>query len=100
LGIKSWEKSKREAEMHIDSILAIAWASVGFTLVAEGVFFVSKEIKSVANVSRKDINGFIELADKIPIIPETQEFKLEEANRALLELKERKIRGAKVLVIG
>ena len=62
--------------------------------------WLEKEIKSVANVSRKDINGFIELADKIPIIPETQEFKLEEANRALLELKERKIRGAKVLVIG
>ena len=61
--------------------------------------WLEKEIKSVANVSRKDINGFIELADKIPIIPETQEFKLEEANRALLELKERKIRGAKVLVI-
>ncbi|MBW2240119.1 MAG: zinc-dependent alcohol dehydrogenase family protein [Deltaproteobacteria bacterium] len=62
--------------------------------------WLEKEIKSVANVSRKDVNGFIELAAKIPIIPETQEFKLEEANRALLELKERKIRGAKVLVIG
>ncbi len=61
--------------------------------------WLEKEIKSVANVSRKDINGFIELADKIPIIPETQEFKLEEANRALLELKEKKIRGAKVLVV-
>lgn len=61
--------------------------------------WLEKEIKSVANVSRKDINGFIELAGKIPIIPETQEFKLEEANRALLELKEKKIRGAKVLVV-
>jgi len=61
--------------------------------------WLEKEIKSVANVSRKDINGFIELADKIPIIPETQEFKLEEANKALLELKEKKIRGAKVLVV-
>ncbi|UCD31903.1 MAG: zinc-dependent alcohol dehydrogenase family protein [Desulfobacterales bacterium] len=61
--------------------------------------WLEKEIKSVANVSRKDINGFIELAAKIPIISETQEFKLEEANKALLELKQRKIRGAKVLVI-
>ncbi|HJX31879.1 MAG TPA: alcohol dehydrogenase, partial [Thermodesulfobacteriota bacterium] len=35
----------------------------------------------------------------IPIKPEIQEFRLEEANQALVELKERKIRGAKVLKI-
>jgi len=32
-------------------------------------------------------------------IPEVQEFDLEDANVALLELKDRKIRGAKVLMI-
>ncbi len=37
--------------------------------------------------------------DEIRIRPEIQEFRLEEANKALLELKERKIRGAKVLKI-
>jgi propanol-preferring alcohol dehydrogenase len=31
--------------------------------------------------------------------PEIQEYELEDANRALVELKERKIRGAKVLKI-
>jgi len=41
----------------------------------------------------------LELAAKIPIKPEVQEFSLEEANKALLELKERKIRWAKVLKI-
>ena len=61
--------------------------------------WLEKEIKSVANVDRKDVTGFIELAAEIPIIPEVQVFKLEEANIALLELKERKIRGAKVLAI-
>jgi len=61
--------------------------------------WLEKELKSVANVSRKDVSSFINLAAKIPIIPEIQEFKLEDANRALLELKQRKIRGAKVLVI-
>jgi propanol-preferring alcohol dehydrogenase len=61
--------------------------------------WLEKEIKSVANVDRKDVSGFIELAAVIPIIPEVQEFSLEEANTALLELKERKIRGAKVLMI-
>lgn len=58
-----------------------------------------KEIKSVANVSRDDVKDFLDLAAKIPIKPEVQEFALEDANKALLELKNRKIRGAKVLRI-
>jgi len=61
--------------------------------------WLEKEIKSVANVERKDVIEFLELAAKIPIKPEFKEYKLEHANIALLELKERKIRGAKVLVI-
>ena len=59
-----------------------------------------KEIKSVANVSRRDVSEFLELAAEIPIKPEIEEFALIEANRALVELKQRKIRGAKVLRIG
>jgi alcohol dehydrogenase, propanol-preferring len=59
--------------------------------------WMEKEIKSVANVARKDVSEFINLAAEIPIIPEIQEYPLESANVALLELKERKIRGAKVL---
>ncbi|MBW2604405.1 MAG: zinc-dependent alcohol dehydrogenase family protein [Deltaproteobacteria bacterium] len=61
--------------------------------------WMEKEIKSVANVARKDVSEFIKLAAEIPIIPEIQEYPLESANEALLELKERKIRGAKVLKI-
>ena len=62
--------------------------------------WLEKEIKSVANVARRDVREFLELAAKIPIKPEVQEFPLEGANQALVELKERKIRGAKVLRIG
>jgi len=54
----------------------------------------------VANVARRDISKFLQLAAEIPIKPHVQEFSLEEANKALLELKERKIRGGKVLRIG
>jgi len=61
--------------------------------------WLEKEIKSVANVAKRDVSEFLELAAEIPIKPEVQEFKLEEANKALVELKERKIRGAKVLRI-
>ena len=59
--------------------------------------WLEKEIKSVANVTRADIHDFLTLAAEIPLTPEVQEFRLEDANRALAELKEGKIRGAKVL---
>jgi propanol-preferring alcohol dehydrogenase len=57
------------------------------------------EIKSVANVTRNDVIEFLDLASRIPIKPEYEEFDLQDANQALLELKNRKIRGAKVLNI-
>lgn len=59
--------------------------------------WLEKEIKSVANVTRQDVREFLELAAKIPIKPEYQEYRLEAANQALYELKTQKIRGAKVL---
>jgi propanol-preferring alcohol dehydrogenase len=61
--------------------------------------WLEKEIKSVANVDRRDVSDFLKLAAEIPMKPEIQEFTLQEANKALVELKERKIRGAKVLII-
>jgi propanol-preferring alcohol dehydrogenase len=59
--------------------------------------WMEKEAKSVANVTRRDVAEFLELAARIPIKPEVQEYPLEDANQALLELKQRRIRGAKVL---
>ncbi len=56
-----------------------------------------KELKSVANVTRRDAEEFLPLAAEIPVVPETQELRLEEANEALILLKEGKIRGAGVL---
>ncbi len=61
--------------------------------------WLEKEIKSVANVTRADVSEFLELAAEIPLKPEYQLYPLIEANRALIELKQRRIRGAKVLQI-
>jgi len=61
--------------------------------------WMEKEIKSVANVARKDVSEFLNLAAGMNIKPEIQEYALQDANQALVELKERKIRGAKVLKI-
>jgi propanol-preferring alcohol dehydrogenase len=61
--------------------------------------WLEKEVKSVANVARSDVRDFLALAAEIPLRPEVQEYPLEAANQALRELKERRIRGAKVLRI-
>ncbi|MDP3017909.1 MAG: zinc-dependent alcohol dehydrogenase family protein [Deltaproteobacteria bacterium] len=59
-----------------------------------------KEIKSVANITRKDAEDFLSLAAEIPIIPEVEEFQLAEANEALILLKQGKIQGSGVLRMG
>ncbi len=58
-----------------------------------------KEIKSVANLCRSDVIEFLKLADEMPVKPEIEPFELADANRALKELKDGNIRGAKVLAI-
>ncbi|MGB2808680.1 MAG: zinc-dependent alcohol dehydrogenase family protein [Sedimentisphaerales bacterium] len=61
--------------------------------------WLEKEIKSVANITRADAEEFLPLAAEIPIVPQVQEFNLEEANKALMLLKQGKIQGAGVLKI-
>lgn len=61
--------------------------------------WLEKEIKSVANVARRDVVEFLALAAQIPIRPEVEVYPLDGANQALLELKTRRVRGAKVLQI-
>lgn len=62
--------------------------------------WMEKEIKSVANVTRKDVSDFLQLAADIPIKPHVQEYDLEQANQALLDLKHKHVQGAKVLRVG
>jgi alcohol dehydrogenase, propanol-preferring len=61
--------------------------------------WMEKEIKSVANISRKDVLEFLELAAEISIKAEVEEYDFENANNALIDLKQGKIKGAKVLKI-
>ncbi|MGC8938618.1 MAG: zinc-dependent alcohol dehydrogenase family protein [Thermodesulfovibrio sp.] len=62
--------------------------------------WLEKEIKTVANVTRKDIREFLYIASKIPIKPEIEIYPFSEANKAIQDIKNRKIKGAKVLKIG
>jgi propanol-preferring alcohol dehydrogenase len=59
-----------------------------------------KSVQSVANVTRRDVRECLALAVKIPLRPSVSEFALEDADRALIELRLGQIRGAKVLRIG
>ncbi|MFC7050444.1 zinc-dependent alcohol dehydrogenase family protein [Emcibacter nanhaiensis] len=61
--------------------------------------WMEKEIKSVANIARSDVGDFLRLAAEVPLKPEVQLYPLEEANTALVEMKERHIKGAKVLTL-
>lgn len=58
-----------------------------------------KEVKSVANLTRRDAREFLELAARIPIEPTVEEFPLADANEALARLKAGRIQGAAVLRI-
>jgi len=58
-----------------------------------------REVKSVANITRADVQEFLTVAAKIPIRPEVNRFRLEDANEALLKLKHGQYRGSGVLAI-
>lgn len=57
-----------------------------------------RSIVSVANLTRRDGDEFLELAPRIPIRTEIEVFPLQHANEALSALRNGKIRGAGVLV--
>lgn len=61
--------------------------------------WMEREIKSVANITARDIREFLEIAGKIDLRPTVEVYPLNEANRALRDLKFGIVRGAKVLVI-
>ncbi|MGE3317034.1 MAG: alcohol dehydrogenase catalytic domain-containing protein, partial [Planctomycetaceae bacterium] len=60
--------------------------------------WIEKEIKSVANVTRRDVREFLMAAARLRLRPEVHRYGLEDANRAIRDLKSGKGIGAKVLV--
>jgi propanol-preferring alcohol dehydrogenase len=65
----------------------------------EDHLWMEKEIKSVANVTHRDLEEFLPIAAAIPLRVEVQQYELEQANEALLDLRSGHLRGAKVLKI-
>jgi len=55
-------------------------------------------VRSVANLTRQDARDFLALAATVPIKVHTERYDLADANRALTDLRDGRIRGAAVLV--
>ncbi|MCK4924262.1 MAG: alcohol dehydrogenase, partial [Spirochaetes bacterium] len=58
-----------------------------------------RSIRSVANLTRRDGEEFLEIAPKVPVHNRVQRYTLEHANEALADLKEGRVQGAAVLSI-
>jgi propanol-preferring alcohol dehydrogenase len=82
----------------------VALAGIYMTPIPEmdygGLLYHERSVKSVANSTRQDVIDLLEIAPKVPIRTDVQVFALEEANGALLAMKESRITGAGVLKMG
>ena len=58
-----------------------------------------RSISSVANLTRRDGEEFLEIAARIPVQTSTQTFPLEQANEALAALRGGRVSGAAVLLL-
>lgn len=63
------------------------------------LIYGERAICSVANATYQDGRQFLELASKIPLHVSVVEFRLDEANHALLDLKQSRINGEGVLLV-
>jgi propanol-preferring alcohol dehydrogenase len=64
----------------------------------DSLLWGERQIRSVTNVTRADARDFLQLASEIGLRPKITVFRLEQANEALLALKNDGIDGAAVLV--
>lgn len=64
------------------------------------LLYHERVLRSVANSTRQDARELLELAAEIPVRTEVTLYPLEEANRALADMKHSRIEGAGVLRIG
>jgi len=64
-----------------------------------GLLWQERQIRSVANLTRRDGEEFLALAPKVPIHIEVETYPLEAANQALDDLRNGRFRGAAVIAL-
>ena len=77
------------AGIHMSDIPAFPYA----------LLWEERVVRSVANLTRQDGEEFLSIAPQVPVRTEVQVYRLEEANRALDDLRAGRVRGAVVLQI-
>ncbi len=63
------------------------------------ILWGERQIRSVANMTREDAHDFLKIAHDLKIRPRVSTFTLEEANKALLAVKEETEKGSAVIVL-
>ncbi|MEM9587406.1 MAG: alcohol dehydrogenase catalytic domain-containing protein [Planctomycetota bacterium] len=61
--------------------------------------WMEREVKSVANLTHRDITQFMRVAGTIPLRPTVRVFQLQDANAALRDLRQGNMQGANVLSV-
>ena len=61
------------------------------------ILWEERIVRSVANLTRRDGREFLEIAPRVPVTIDVQTYCLEDANRALDDLRHGRITGAAVL---
>jgi alcohol dehydrogenase, propanol-preferring len=64
------------------------------------ILWHERTVRSVANLTRLDGEEFLPLAESVPVRTEIQTYPLEDANRAVDDIRHGKVRGSAVLAIG
>lgn len=80
----------------------VALAGIHMSPIPEmeySLIYEERTLRSVANSTREDVRGLLEIASEIPIKTEVETFSLAEANTALQKLKRSEIRGSGVLKV-
>ena len=64
----------------------------------DSLLWGERQIRSVANVTRQDVREFLEIAHRLNIRPRVSVFSLDEANQALVAVKQETENGSAVIV--
>ena len=64
------------------------------------ILWEERVLRSVANLTRKDGDDFLQRAPLVPVKTETKTYPLHQANEALNDLRTGRLSGAAVLVMG
>ena len=78
----------------------IALAGIHMSPIPEmeySLLYEERTLRSVANSTREDVGGLLDVASQIPIRTEVETFPFQEVNEALAKLKSSEIRGSGVL---